>query len=486
MLADRAKIYVAGGNGGRGVASFRREKFVPLGGPDGGDGGNGGNVYLRVVSDLVTLMPFKYQSHFKAEHGEAGKGRKMHGAKGEHLYVEVPPGTVVYDAESGEPIVDLIEPGQDFLIAKGGRGGLGNTHFVTSTHQAPNIYELGEPGVDFWIQLELKLIADVGLVGFPNAGKSTLLAAASAARPKIADYPFTTIEPNLGVVEARGRKGDAFVMADIPGLIEGAAEGVGLGHEFLRHVERTRLLIHVIDGSGGLEGRDPVEDFNLVDQELAAYSDEISEKPRFLAINKIDLVETRDNLAYIHEQIDDRVERVFEISGVTGEGVRELMEAVADRLLETPKHIELVEPDEHRTYSLAAEDEYRWEAEQISPHHFEVRGRKLERYLRMTDFTNEQAADRFQRILERSGVAARLEKLGVVPGDTIHILDVELIWDEASLAAEQKDAEREQRRRTHRQRIEDSFGPDADRSATRRRQQRRAQQELAAKEGRES
>jgi len=457
-----------------------------MGGPDGGDGGHGGNVYLRVVDDLVTLLPFKYQAHFKAQHGEAGKGRKMHGAKGEHLYVDVPPGTIVYDDESGEPIVDLTEPGQTFLIAKGGRGGLGNTHFTTSTHQAPNIYELGEPGIDLWIQLELKLIADVGLVGFPNAGKSTLLAAASAARPKIADYPFTTLEPNLGVVEVRGRRGDAFVMADIPGLIEGAAEGVGLGHEFLRHVERTRLLVHVIDGSGGLEERDPVGDFNLVDEELEAYSAAIAEKPRFLAINKIDLVEARDNLTYIHEQIDGRVERVFEISGVTGEGVKELMEAVADRLQSIPRDVDLLPPDEHRVYSLDKDDEYRWEAEQISPHHYEVRGTKLERYLRMTDFTNEQAADRFQRILESAGVSAHLTKLGIQPGDTVHILDAELVWDQASVEAEQREAEREHRRRTHRQRIEDTFGKDADRSATRRRQQRRADQERAVKAERES
>jgi GTP-binding protein len=485
MLADQARIYVAAGNGGRGVASFRREKFVPMGGPDGGDGGNGGSVYLRVVDDLATLLPFKYKSHFKAGHGEAGKGRKMHGAKGEDLYVEVPPGTVVYDDETGEPIVDLTEPGQVFEIAKGGRGGLGNTHFVTSTRQAPNIYELGEPGVDRWIRLELKLIADVGLVGFPNAGKSTLLAAASAARPKIADYPFTTIEPNLGVVEVRGRRGDTFVMADIPGLIEGAAEGVGLGHEFLRHVERTRLLIHVIDGSGGLEGRDPVEDFNLVTDELEAYSDEIAEKPRFLAINKLDLPEARENVPYIREQIEGRVEGIFEISGVTGEGVSALMEAVADRLKEIPKQVELIEPDEHRVYSLDEQDESYWEAEQLSPHHFEVRGRKVERYLRMTDFTNEQAADRFQRILEGSGISARLAKLGIEPGDIVHILDAELVWDEAALEAEKQEEIRQARRRTHRQRIEDTFGEGSDRSATRRRQQRRAQQERAAREARE-
>jgi GTP-binding protein len=464
MLNDRARIQVIAGNGGRGVASFRREKFVPLGGPDGGDGGRGGHVYLRVDPQLATLTPFRYQSHFRADHGQPGRGQKMHGKQGDDLYVDVPPGTVVYDDESDEPIVDLIEPGQTFLIARGGQGGLGNTHFVTSTRQAPRIAELGEPGEERWIRLELKLIADVGLVGFPNAGKSTLLAASSAARPKIADYPFTTIEPVLGVVEVGGPRGETFVMADIPGLIEGAAEGVGLGHEFLRHVERTRLLVHVIDGSGGLEGRDPVDDFNLVDEELRAYSEELAGKPRFLAVNKLDLQETRDNLSYIQELLHDRVERIFPVSGVTGEGVPELLRAISERLKDLPKLTEIVPADAHRVYTLDDVDETHWEAERLSRHHFAVRGIKLERYLRMTDFTNEEAADRFQRILEGSGVSARLEELGVQPGDVVHIADAELIWDEAALEAEQAVGAR-RRRRTKRERLQAKFGTDPDDTA---------------------
>ncbi len=472
MLIDRARIQVTAGNGGRGVASFRREKYVPMGGPDGGDGGRGGNVFLRVVDDLNSLLPFKYRSHFKAEHGQPGKSRNQHGKQGEHLYVDVPPGTMVFDDETGEPIADLVEIGQEFLVARGGKGGLGNTHFVNSVRQAPRLAELGEPGDELWIKLELKLIADVGLVGFPNAGKSTLLAAASAARPKIADYPFTTLEPNLGVVEVGGIRGDTFVMADIPGLIEGAAEGVGLGHEFLRHVERTRLLIHVIDGSGGLEGRDPLEDFDLVDQELRAYSDDLVGKARFLAINKIDLPEARENLPRLRSELEGRVERIFEISGVTGEGVADLMAAVSERLRDIPRMPELIPESEYRTYTLDELDESYWEAEQLSEHHFQVRGVKLERTMKRTDFGNEEAADRFQRVLEAAGVSKKLEQMGIQPGDFVHIADAELIWDEASLDAERQDEARRQRR-TRRERIEDAYGVGTDKSATAKRRERR-------------
>ena len=472
MLIDRARIQVTAGNGGRGVASFRREKYVPMGGPDGGDGGRGGNVVLKVVDDLNTLLPFKYRSHFRAEHGQPGKSRNQHGKNGEHLYVEVPPGTIVLDDESGEPITDLVEVGQEFVVARGGKGGLGNTHFVNSVRQAPRIAELGEPGDELWVRLELKLIADVGLVGFPNAGKSTLLAAASAARPKIADYPFTTLEPNLGVVEVGGIRGETFVMADIPGLIEGAAEGVGLGHEFLRHVERTRLLIHVIDGSGGLEERDPLEDFLLVDAELRAYSDNLIEKARFVAINKTDLPETRDNLPRLRAELEGRVEHVFEISGVTGDGVPDLMMAVSQRLRDIPRVVELVPESEHRTFTLDQTDETYWEAEQLSPHHFQVRGVKLERTMKMTDFANEEAADRFQRILEAAGVSTRLAQLGIKPGDFVHIADAEMIWDEGALEAERQ-VEARRQRRTRRERIEHSYGAGTDKSATARRRERR-------------
>ncbi len=474
MLVDRARIQVTAGDGGRGVVSFRREKFVPMGGPDGGDGGRGGDVVLRVDPHLATLLPFQYTSHFRAGHGQSGRGQKMHGKSGETKYIDVPPGTVVIDDESDQPIADLIEAGDEMVVARGGRGGLGNSHFTTSTRQAPRIAELGEPGEERWLRLELKLIADVGLVGFPNAGKSTLLAAASAARPKIADYPFTTLEPNLGVVEVGGRRGETFVLADIPGLIEGAAEGVGLGHEFLRHVERTRLLLHVIDGSGGLEGRDPVEDFETIDAELTAYSEELGAKALFLAINKIDLPETRENLPRLHEALDGRVERVFEVSGVTGEGVAEMMAAINERLREIPRLIDLVPAESRRVYTLDEVDEEAWEAEQLSRHHFAVRGRKIERTLVMTDFASDDAADRFQRILEASGISDRLEALGIEPGDTVHIGDAELIWDEAALETAEPEGSR---RRTHRQRLQDSFEGEVEKSGHRRRQKGRSAQQ---------
>ena len=470
MLVDRARIQVTAGDGGRGVVSFRREKFVPMGGPDGGDGGRGGDVVLRVDPHLATLLPFQYASHFRAGHGQPGRSQKMHGKSGETKYIAVPPGTVVIDDESGQPIADLIEAGDEMVVARGGKGGLGNSHFTTSTRQAPRIAELGEPGEERWLRLELKLIADVGLVGFPNAGKSTLLAAASAARPKIADYPFTTLEPNLGVVEVGGRRGETFVLADIPGLIEGAAEGVGLGHEFLRHVERTRLLLHVIDGSGGLEGRDPIEDFDIIDAELTAYSDELGAKPRFLAINKIDLPETRENLPGLHAALDGRVERVFEVSGVTGEGVPEMMTAINERLHDIPRLVDLVPAESRRVYTLDELDEEAWEAEQLSRHHFAVRGRKIERTLVMTDFSSDDAADRFQRILEASGISDKLEELGIEPGDVVHIGDAELIWDEAALETAAPDASR----RTHRQRLQDSFEGEIEKSGHRRRQRGRS------------
>jgi GTP-binding protein len=311
--------------------------------------------------------------------------------------------------------------------------------------------EKGEPGAERWVRLELKVIADVGLVGLPNAGKSTLLSASSAARPKVADYPFTTLEPNLGVVQI-GRPGSpTFVMADIPGLIEGAAEGVGLGHEFLRHVERTRLLIHLLDGSGGLEGRDPLDDFRTINEELAAYSPELASKPQIVAINKIDLVETRENLDYLTELLTEEGYEVFPISAATGEGVSELLHRTLELLRELPAP-EPVAPQQRRVYTLETANEDYWEAEQLSRHHYEVRGAKIERMTKMTDFANEEAADRYQRILESSGITARLEELGIQPGDIVHVADYELIWDQATLDAEEREATR-RKRRTKRERL---------------------------------
>lgn len=462
MLQDQARIYIKSGDGGRGIVSFRREKFVPFGGPDGGDGGRGGDVVFYVDDQLATLTPFRYKVHFKAEDGEAGRSRKMHGRDGQDERIPVPPGTAIYDDETGELLADLVEPGDEALILKGGIGGAGNTRFRSSTRQAPRIAELGEPGRELWVRLELKLIADVGLVGLPNAGKSTLLSAASAARPKVADYPFTTLEPMLGVVEIGGPSGHSFVMADIPGLIEGAAAGVGLGHDFLRHVERTRMLIHVIDGSGGLEGRDPVEDFNLIQKELREYSEELAEKPMFLAVNKVDLAETQSLLEYVLPQIKDQVEQVFVISAATGEGVSDLLEAVSRRLEELPRERpKVAEPAGVRVYRLDDESEDHWEVEQLSKHHYQVSGKRIERLLVMTDFSLPEAAERFQRALEASGISERLDQLGIEPGDTVHIADQELIWEQQLLEEEEALAATRRRRRTHRERIQDTFGEDA-------------------------
>ncbi|MDP9367542.1 MAG: Obg family GTPase CgtA, partial [Chloroflexota bacterium] len=311
-----------------------------------------------------------------------------------------------------------------------GRGGLGNTHFKTSTRQAPRLAELGEPGEEFWLRLELRLIADVGLVGLPNAGKSTLLSAASAARPKVADYPFTTLEPNLGVVEIGGRGGQTFLLADIPGLIEGAASGSGLGHEFLRHVTRTKVLIHVLDAAGGLEGRDPLEDFRIINAELELFDPELRAKPMLVALNKIDLAEARDNLRRVRSTLEKRGHQVFPISAATGEGVELLMNAVGAELreLEQLRREQAEKPQERRRYTLANVDERAWEVRRRSTHHFEVIGIGIERFTKMTNFANDDAVLRFQRVLESSGISEELTRQGIQQGDVVHIADHELVW----------------------------------------------------------
>ncbi len=430
MLVDRAKIHVKAGDGGNGSASFRREKYVPRGGPDGGDGGRGGNVRLRVKPNLTSLLPFQFNQHFKAESGGGGGKRNRHGKNGDHLTIDVPPGTVVWNDETDEVLADLTEPEEEVVVARGGRGGLGNTHFKTSTRQAPRLAELGEPGEEFWLRLELRLIADVGLVGLPNAGKSTLLAAASAARPKIADYPFTTLEPNLGVVEIGGRGGQTFVLADIPGLIEGAASGSGLGHEFLRHVTRTKALVHVLDAAGGLEGRDPLEDFRIINAELELFDPELRAKPMLVALNKIDLVEARENLRGLRAALEKKGHHVYPISAATGEGVEPLMNAVGAELreLEQLRREQPEKPQERRRYTLANVDERAWEVRRRSAHHFDVVGIGIERFTKMTNFANDDAILRFQRVLESSGISDELTRQGVQPGDMVHIADHELVW----------------------------------------------------------
>ena len=429
MLIDRARIWVKAGDGGNGSASFRREKYVPRGGPDGGDGGHGGNVYLRARANLTSLLPFQFTTRFKADDGGPGRKQQQHGKTGKDRFVDVPPGTLVWDDETGELLADLTEPDEATMVAKGGRGGLGNVHFKSSTRQAPRLAELGEPGQEFWLRLELRLIADVGLVGLPNAGKSTLLAAASAARPKIADYPFTTLEPNLGVVTVGGVDGQTFVMADIPGLIGGAAQGVGLGLEFLRHVRRTRVLIHVLDASGGLEGRDPLQDFETVNRELDAYEEDLLGKPMLVALNKVDISEAQERVPALTQELEGRGYAVYPISAATGEGVPVLLQAVAAALREAlEREVEAEKPQERRRYTLENVDERAWEAQQISPHHFTVTGVGVERFTVMTNFASDDGQMRFERFLDTSGINAELERLGIEDGDVVHIGNHELVW----------------------------------------------------------
>ncbi len=343
MFYDRTKIFVKAGDGGSGVVSFRREKYVPLGGPNGGDGGRGGDIILEADEGLRTLVDFRYRSHYKADRGEHGKGKDQHGKGAEDLILRIPAGTVIKDEATGEILVDMTKHGQRFTVAKGGRGGRGNARFISNLNKAPTVAEKGEPGEETWILLELKLLADVGLVGFPNVGKSTLISRVSAARPKIADYHFTTLVPNLGVVAIDEQ---SFVMADIPGIIEGAHTGAGLGHEFLRHIERTRLLLHIIDISGS-EGRNPIEDFKTINEELKLYSPILAERPMIVVPNKIDLSDSQEKLTLLKQEIQDDFE-IFPISAVTGEGIEKLLHRIAQVLPEVPPLEFTANPDVHR------------------------------------------------------------------------------------------------------------------------------------------
>lgn len=445
-MYDRAKIIVRAGNGGNGAITFRREKYVPRGGPSGGDGGKGGDVILRVDLGENTLMRLQYMSRYEAENAGNGQKSNRHGRNGGDKVILVPPGTVIRDADTGEQLADLTRAGDELVAAQGGRGGLGNSHFATSVRQAPRIAEKGEPGQERTLELELKLIADVGLAGYPNAGKSTLLAAVSAARPKIADYPFTTLEPNLGVVEIDDH---IFVLADIPGLLEGAANGVGLGIEFLRHIERTRVLIHVLDGSGGLEGHNPLVAFDTINRELAAYGAGLGDEPQIVAINKMDLPEAQAQFPALQAALTQRGYQVLPISAATGAGVRDLMRAVWRVLEAQPVEEEApVEAPGPRRYTLETnKNEEAYEVERLSQHHFQVSGIKIERLARMTDFSNEEAADRFQRVLQASGIAASLDAAGIADGDIVHLADLELLWGEQEGEADRTRAEGRHRRR---------------------------------------
>ncbi len=424
---DRARIAVQAGDGGDGSATFRREKYVPRGGPDGGDGGRGGNIYLLADLHLNTLLSFREHTRFKAERGGNGGTARKHGRDGRDVIVRVPPGTVVRSTINGVAYeIDLEAPGMRLLVARGGKGGLGNIHFATSTHQVPRIAELGEPGEVCEIDLELKLLADVGLIGFPNAGKSTLISVISAARPKIAPYPFTTLQPNLGVVEVGY---STFVAADIPGLIEGAHQGAGLGFDFLRHIERTRMLIHVVDAAG-VDGRDPLVDYHKINEELRMYQPELAKRPQVVALNKADLPMAQERLVELRASIN--VPDIFVISAATREGVDVLVQYVAARLAELPV-VNRVPREETLAWPVPVVDERVFIIEREGKG-WRVRGKRIERLISMTNFAQSESLMRIQRVLEASGISQALLKAGVQEGDTVYIEKAELIWsDENSI-----------------------------------------------------
>ncbi len=424
MFFDEVKISVTSGDGGDGCVAFRREKFVPFGGPSGGNAGKGGNVYLVVDRNLNSLVHFKKRVHFKAGSGGRGSGQKQQGKRGEDRVVPVPPGTMVYDADTGELLVDLVEEGERVQVARGGRGGRGNAAFASPTNQAPRLAEHGEPGQERWLRLELKLIADVGVIGMPNAGKSTLLSVISAARPKIAAYPFTTLQPNLGVVQVDDYQ--TFVVADVPGLIEGASDGVGLGHQFLRHVERTRLLIHLLDGAA----TDPLADYETINRELAQFSERLATKPQIVVLNKMDLPDAQAWWPLVEEAMQERDIEAHAISAVSRQGVQELMRRTLTllRSLPPPQPVQ-----EKAAIFRPAEQEEAFTIEQEKDAEgvrtgWRVRGVRVERVAAMTPFVLPEAVARFQRQLRAMGVMEALEEAGVQPRDTVHIGEREMEW----------------------------------------------------------
>ena len=418
MFADRAKIYIRSGKGGDGHVSFRRELYVPNGGPDGGDGGRGGDVIFEVDKGLNTLVDFRHKTKYKAQDGEEGGKKRCHGKDAKDLILKVPEGTVIREAETNKVIADMSGENQRQVILKGGKGGLGNMHFATYNMHVPKYAHPGKPAQELWVNLELKVIADVGLVGFPNVGKSTFLSRVTNAQPKIANYHFTTLSPNLGVVDLEGAKG--FVIADIPGLIEGASEGVGLGHEFLRHVERTKMMIHVVDAAG-IEGRDPVEDIYKINAELEAYNKEISMRPQVIAANKVDLIysEDEDPIQRLRDEFEPKGIKVFPISGVTGEGLSDLLYYVNNELQKLDDKPIVFEqeyfPEEEiihmdLPYTVEKEDDI-----------FVVEGPKIEKMLGYTNLDSEKGFAFFQKFLKETGILEQLENAGVQEGDTIRM-----------------------------------------------------------------
>ena len=423
MFVDKVKIFVKAGNGGNGAVAFHREKYVAAGGPDGGDGGKGGNIVLRVNDNLSTLMDFRYKRKYSASNGQDGQGGRCAGKRGEDLVIQVPRGTVVRDAATNEVIKDM-SGNDDFILCKGGRGGWGNKHFATPTRQVPRFAKAGLPGEEHEVVLELKLLADVGLVGFPNVGKSTLLSVTSNANPKIANYHFTTLYPNLGVIYVDD--GVSFVMADIPGIIEGAAEGAGLGHDFLRHIDRCRLLVHIVDVSGS-EARDPIEDFEKINAELADYSAELAARPMIVAANKCDLIpEGSDNLERLREYVERRGYAFYEISAATTQGTKQLMRVIAGKLRELPP-VTVYEPEYVKPLAEAGE------ADDLTIEHMDdlwvISGKWLQQLLMDINFADYESRMYFDRQLRKSGLFERLEAMGIEDGDTVSIYDFEFEYE---------------------------------------------------------
>ena len=423
MFVDKVKIFVKAGNGGNGAVAFHREKYVAAGGPDGGDGGHGGNIVLRVNDHMSTLMDFRYKRKYTASPGMDGQGGRRNGKRGQDLVIQIPRGTVVRDAETNEVIKDMSD-NEDFILCKGGRGGWGNSHFATPTRQVPRFAKAGLAGEEHEVIFELKLLADVGLVGFPNVGKSTLLSVCSNARPKIANYHFTTLYPNLGVIYVE--EGTSFVMADIPGIIEGAAEGAGLGHDFLRHIDRCRLMVHIVDVSGS-EDRDPVDDFEKINEELANYSEDLAKRPMIVAANKCDLIpEGSDNLERLRAYVTERGYPFYEISAATTHGTRELMRVIAGRLQDLPPVI-VYEPEYVKPIAEAGE------AKELQIERFEdtwvISGKWLQQLINDINFGDYESRMYFDRQLRKSGLFQRLEEMGIEDGDTVSIYDFEFDYE---------------------------------------------------------
>lgn len=423
MFTDYVKIIAKAGNGGNGAISFRREKYVAAGGPDGGDGGKGGDIYFEVDPNSNTLIDFRYNKKFKAESGKNGEGAHKYGKSGEDLYIKVPIGTIIRDAKTNKVLADLSHDGQKELILAGGRGGKGNSHFATSTRQAPRFAQDGEKGEEKELILELKLLADVGLIGFPNVGKSTFLSMTTSATPKIADYHFTTLEPNLGVVKTD--YGDSFVIADIPGIIEGASEGTGLGLQFLRHIERTRLLLHVIDVSGS-EGRNPVEDFYKINEELKKYSEKLSKRKQIIVANKIDIMQDENLYLELEKVAKEKQMEIFKISAATYEGVSELIKHVANVLKTLPKE-DLIDIVDKKVYILEEKEGYTIEKEDGM---FVIKGEPVERIMRRVNIADNESLYYFQKSLDELGVNQKLKEMGIKEGDIVKIGDYELEWED--------------------------------------------------------